>query len=148
MKVQEAAFRILGKEGRPLPSRELARLALQKGWVTSAAGDPVFSIASTIEKNIRTGTYNRPELVFVQTVTGRQIGLPNWKPQGLVLDHSRKMTSVQLPEELAEKVRLATYAHLAPSYDATLALIVRKGLAAAAPDIKEAILRRLETLDP
>ncbi len=148
MKVQEAAFRILGKEGRPLPSRELARLALQKGWVTSAAGDPVFSIASTIEKNIRTGTYNRPELVFVQTVTGRQIGLPNWKPQGLVLDHSRKMTSVQLPEELAEKVRLATYAHLAPSFDATLALIVRKGLAAAAPDIKEAILRRLETLDP
>lgn len=148
MKVQEAAFRILGKEGRPLPSRELARLALQKGWVTSAAGDPVFSIASTIEKNIRTGTYNRPELVFVQTVTGRQIGLPNWKPQGLVLDHSRKMTSVQLPEELADKVRLATYAHLAPSFDATLAMIVRRGLAASAPDIKKAILRRLETLDP
>ncbi len=148
MKVQEAAFRILGKEGRPLPSRELARLALQKGWVTSAAGDPVFSIASTIEKNIRTGTYNRPELVFVQTVTGRQIGLPNWKPQGLVLEHNRKMTSVQLPEELVDKVRLATYAHLAPSFDATLAMIVRRGLAASAPDIKRAILRRLETLDP
>lgn len=149
MKVQEAAFRILGKEGKPLPSRELARLALEKGWVTSASGDPVFSIASTIEKTIRTGTYNRPELVFVQTVMGRQIGLPNWKPQGLLLlEQNRKMTSVQLPEELVDKVRLATYAHLAPSFDATLAVIVRRGLAAAAPEIKAAILRRLETLDP
>lgn len=147
MKVQEAAYKILGSEGRPLPSRELARLALLKGWVTSASQDPVFSIASTIEKNIRSGTYNRPELVFVQTVTGRQVGLPKWRPQGIAPVQTRKMTSVQIPEELAEKVRLATHARLAPDFESAMAFLLKKGLAAAAPEIKAAMMRRLDELD-
>ncbi len=147
MKVQEAAFKILGSEGRPLPSRELARLALMKGWVTSASQDPVFSIASTIEKNIRSGTYNRPELVFVPTVTGRQVGLPNWRPQGLAPVQARKMTSVQIPADLAEKVRLATHARVAPDFESALAFLLKKGLSAAAPEIREAMLRRLDELD-
>lgn len=147
MKVQEAAYKILGEEGRPVSSREIAKIALERGWVTSGSNDPVFSIASTIEKNIRTGTYNRPELTFVRTVSGRQVGLPKWKPPGLSYQPSRRTVSVQIPEEIAEKVRLATQAKLAPSFEATVALLLRKGIVAAAPDIKAAMMRQLDTLD-
>ena len=130
-----------------MSSRELAALALERGWVSSAASDPVFSIASTIEKNIRVGTYNRPQLVFVKTPTGRRIGLPNWKPEDLHFEPTRRTVAVQIPEELADKLRLATQARIAPSFDATLALILRKGLAAAAPNIKAAMMRQLESLE-
>ena len=147
MKVQVAAYKILGEEGRPVSSREIAKIALERGWVTSRSHDPVFSVASTIEKNIRTGTYNRPELAFVRTVTGRQVGLPKWKPLSLSDPPSRGTMSVQIPEELAEKVRLATQAKLAPSFEATLALLLRRGIAAAAPDIKAAMMRQLDMLD-
>lgn len=147
MKVQEAAYRLLRAEGRPLSSRELARLALERSLVNSSASDPVFSIASTIEKNIRDGTYNRPQLVFLQTVTGRQVGLPSWKPQDISAEPSRRAVAVQIPEELADKIRLAQQARLAPSFDATVALLLRRGLAAAAPDIKASMLRQLEALE-
>ncbi len=147
MKVQEAAYKILGEEGRPVSSREIARIALERGWVTSRSNDPVFSVASTIEKNIRTGTYNRPELAFVRTVAGRQVGLPKWKPPGLSYPPSRRTVPVQIPEEIAEKVRLATQAKLAPSFEATVALLLKRGIAAATPDIRAAMMRQLDMLD-
>lgn len=147
MKVQEAAYRLLAEEGRPLSSRELARRALERGMVRSAASDPEFSIASTIEKTIRYGKYNRPELAFVQSASGRRIALPTWKPRSVPAAPERRMVSVQIPADLAEKIKLASQARIAPTYEATLALLLRRGLAAAAPEIKQALMQQLSALD-
>ncbi len=147
MKVQEAAYRLLTDEGRPLSSRELARRALERGMVTSASSDPVFSIASTIEKTIRHGRYNRPELVFVRSASGRRVALPAWKPRSVPAGPERRMVSVQIPADLVEKITLAAQARLAPTFDATTALLLRRGLAAAAPEIKQAVMRQLDALE-
>ena len=147
MKVQEAAYRLLQEEGRPLSSRELARRALERGMVTSASSDPVFSIASTIEKTIRDGRYNRPELVFVQSGSGRRVGLPSWKPRSVPAGPERRLVTIQIPGDLAEKITLAAQARLAPTFEATTALLLRRGLAAAAPEIKRAVLRQLDMLE-
>ncbi len=147
VKVQQAAHRLLLKEGRPISSREIAKLVLGLNWVTSKSKDPVFSVASTIEKNIRTGTWNNPRLVFVKTAAGRQIGLPNWRPLDIAPGPTRRNVSVQIPEELAEQIHLATHARLAPSFEAAVALLLKKGLAAAAADIRAAMLKQLDALD-
>lgn len=146
MKVQEAAYKLLATEGHPLPARELARMVLARGWVSSSSSDPVLSIASTIEKNIRGGTYNRPPLVFVPTVSGRRIGLPNWRPEGLPTPPRSRKVSVEIPEELVAKMELATQARLAPSFEETLLVLLRRGLRAAAPEIKASMLRQLDAL--
>lgn len=147
MKVQEAAYRLLTEEGRPLSSRELARRALERGMVTSAAGDPVFSIASTIEKTIRDGRYNRPELAFVPSTSGRLVGLPTWKPRSVPSMPARRTVAVQIPAELADKITLAAQARVAPTFEATTAWLLRRGLAAAAPEIKQAVIRQLDALE-
>lgn len=147
VKVHEAAYRLLMEEGRPLSARELGRRALERGMVASNAADPELSIASTIEKNIRSGTYNRPQLAFLSTPNGRRIGLPSWKPKSVPAAAERRMVSVQIPAELAEKIKLAAQAHLAPTFDATTALLLRKGLQAAAPEIKIAVMRQLDLLE-
>lgn len=147
MKVQEAAFKVLSSEGRPLSSRELARRILEGGMVTSAARDPALSVASTIEKNIRSKTYNRPELVFVHTSSGRLVALPSWKPRSVPPGPERRTVSVQIPADLADKIKLAAQAGLAPSFETTTAVLLRKGLAAAAPQIKVALMRQLEGLE-
>jgi hypothetical protein len=147
VKVQEAAYKLLVEEGRPLSSRELARRALDQGMVTSSSGDPVFSIASTIEKTIRHGRYNRPELVFVPSASGRRVGLPSWKPRSVPAAPERRTVSVQIPADLADKITLAAHARLAPTFEATTALLIRRGLAAAAPEIKSAVMRQLDALD-
>ncbi len=80
-------------------------------------------------------------------MAGRQVGLPKWKAPGLSYPSSRRTVPVQIPEEIAEKVRLATQAKLAPSFEATVVLLLRRGIAAAAPDIKAAMMRQLDMLD-
>ena len=147
MKVQEAAYKLLATEGRPLSSREIAARLLNNGTVTSGSADPVFSIASTIEKNIRSKTYNRPELAFVHSPNGRLVGLPTWNLRSLPATPERRMVTVQIPADLAEKIHLAEQARLAPSFEATTALLLRRGLAAAAPDIRAALLRQLAALE-
>ncbi len=147
MKVQEAAYKLLAAEGRPLSSREIAGRLLNNGTVTSASADPVFSIASTIEKNIRSKTYNRPELAFVHAPGGRLVGLPTWNLRSVPATPERRTVSVEIPAELAEKIHLAAHARLAPSFEATTALLLRRGLAAAAPDIRTALMRQLTALE-
>ena len=61
MTIQEAAYQILKELGKPLGSRDIARIALEKNMVTSTAQDPTQSHAQTIEKNIRDGIYNKPK---------------------------------------------------------------------------------------
>ena len=147
MTFQQAAHRLLLKEGRPIGSREIAKLVLGLDWVSSKSKDPVFSVASTIEANVRKGTYNNPRLVFVKTAAGRQIGLPHWKPLDIGPAPSRRTVSVQIPDDLADQIHLATQARLAPSFEATVALLIKRGLAAAAADIRGAMHRQLDALD-
>jgi hypothetical protein len=147
VKVQEAAYKLLAAEGRPLSSREIATRLLDQGMVTSSSGDPVFSIASTIEKNIRSRTYNRPELAFIQSTNGRLVGLPAWNLRSMPLAAERRTVAVQIPAELAEKVKLAAQARLAPTYEATVSLLIRSGLVAMAPEIKASLMRQLNALD-
>jgi hypothetical protein len=147
----EAAHTILLEEGRPLSSRELAKRMLDRNMVSSVSRDPVFSFASTIEKNIRDGIYNHPPLVFVNGPGGRLVGLPNWNggPQ-----HTRGTSSpdrpavpVLLPADLVDQLQLATQARLAASLGETTAYLLRKGLAASASEIKTGLLKQLESLD-
>lgn len=146
MKVQEAAYKLLAAEGHPLSSRELARMVLARGWVTSSSNDPVLSISSTIEKNIREEKYNRPRLVFVPTVSGRRIGLPAWRPEGLPAPPRSRKVSIDLPEGLINKIQLATQAKLAPSFEDTIVWLVERGLKSAAPEIRGSLLRQLDSL--
>jgi undecaprenyl pyrophosphate synthase len=78
MTIQEAARRILEEMGKPLSSRDIAKIALERRMVSSTAQDPIQSHAQTIEKNIRDGSYNKPKLVFLNSPQGRLIGLPIW----------------------------------------------------------------------
>ena len=45
MTIQEAAHNILKEFGKPLNSKEIARIALERGMVDSVAKDPVQSHA-------------------------------------------------------------------------------------------------------
>jgi hypothetical protein len=154
MTAQEAAYKILLEAGKPLLSREIAQLALDKGYASSSAKDPIFSIANTIEKNIRGGIYNSTQLVFVKTTDGRKIGLPsmnketaqdNSLPETQLRTHKTKVT-VELPQELISQVQLAYQAKLANSYDETVAMLIKKGLSSYASEIRERLFNQLEDL--
>jgi len=166
MTAQEAACRILNEAQRPLPSREIAEIALNKGYVSSSAKDPVFSIASTIEKNIRDDLYNSPRLVFIKTEYGRRrhkIGLPSMEIECPSMKEAGKTASatdpnqnfrakkkisvrVELPEELIERLHLASQAKLVANFDETVALLLQKGLSVAREEVQERVLRQLEQL--
>ena len=154
MTAQEAAYKLLKEAQRPLPSREIAEIALNKGYVSSSAKDPVFSITTTIEKNIREQRYNSPRLVFINTEDGRKIGLPSMKEAGKTASatdpnqnfRAKKKISVELPEELIERLHLASQAKLAANFDDTVALLLQKGLSVSREEVQERVLRQLEEL--
>ncbi|MFQ5442011.1 MAG: HTH domain-containing protein [Thermodesulfobacteriota bacterium] len=158
MTIQEAADQLLREEGQPLKSREIAKLALDRGLVYSNAKNPVFSHASTIEKNIRDEIYNRPKLVFIHTQAGRVIGLPEWSNEtesSLPLSESpavispvrTKNMSLKLPTNLYEKIELAAHAKIADTLEDTIILILKKGLSELTPAIKEGLTSQLRKLE-
>jgi len=151
MTIQEAAFDILNEVGKPLSSRELAKMALDRGMVTSYAKDPVQSHAQTIEKNIRDDVYNRPRLIFVPTAQGRLIGLPTWDNTEQMIrirnSETLKELKAKLPIEVFEKIRLAEQAKLAKDFDETVTLLLKKGLSAVAPDIKKGLIQQLNEFE-
>ena len=154
MTIQTAAFDLLKEEGKPLSSRELARRALAHGMVTSHAKDPVESHAQSLEKNIRSGTYNSPELVFVYTVHGRMVGMPGWGREeagtpvaGKTGQRVGASVPVLIPDRLVEQIKLAAQARIGATFEDTVSHLLRMGLEAAAPDIKTGILRQLDQLE-
>lgn len=151
MTIQKAAFDILNEVGKPLSSRELAKIALDRGMVTSYAKDPVQSHAQTIEKNIRDDVYNRPKLIFILTAQGRLIGLPTWDNIEQVIrirnSETLKELKAKLPIEVFEKIRLAEQAKLAKDFDETVTLLLKKGLSAVAPDIKKGLIQQLNEFE-
>ena len=53
---------------------------------------------------------------------------------------------VELPEELMERLHLASQAKLAANFDDTVALLLQKGLSVAREEVQERVLRQLEQL--
>lgn len=137
--------------GTPISSRELARIALDKGMVTSSAQDPVQSHAQTIEKNIRDEVYNNPKLIFIPSSQGRLIGLPGWEAQVLTADNKNTQSLAELrahiPSKLLDKIRLAEQAKLKKDFNDTVSLILTKGLSVLVPEIEEGLMKQLSALN-
>lgn len=150
MTAQEAAAKILNEKGMPLTSDEIARTALERDMVNSRAKDPVRSIASTIEKNIRDGTYNDPPLEFIESNRGRLVGLPGMN--GVNPEHkaqprdARGRLEVIVPQRLLEKLHLASQAGIAEDFEGTVSLILEKGLTALRGQVKAGLLRKIEEI--
>lgn len=154
MTIQTAARDLLHEEGKPLSSRELARRALDRGMVTSKARDPIESHAQALEKNIRSGIYNSPQMAFVFTTHGRMIGLPEWGDESTEATepatgqgHYGTSMPVRIPAAIVEQIKLAAQARIGATFDDTVAHLLRVGLREAAPDIKAGILEQVEALD-
>lgn len=151
MTIQEAAYQILKQLGKPLSSKYIAKIALEKHMVISNAKDPTQSHAQTIEKNIRDGIYNRPKLTFIHTIQGRLIGLPEWDSVPQITKNDQRQNlfelKVRIPIELYEKIRLAEQAKLENSFDETVSLILTKGLSLLSPEIKKGLMEKLASLN-
>ena len=151
MTIQRAAYEILRELGKSTSAKEIARIALARGMVTSRAQDPIESHSQTIEKNIRGETYNDPKLVFIHSPQGRLVGLPGWNsdlspaPDDKIPNLSE--LRVHVPTELLEKMRLADQAKLKNSFDETVSLILTKGLSILASEIKRGLMEQLDSLN-
>jgi len=151
MTIQEAAYKILEEMGKPLSSREIAKIALERRMVSSTARDPIQSHAQTIEKNIRDGIYNKPKLLFLNSSQGRLIGLPIWDsntyPTPDIKIRNLSELKVHVPTELLEKIKLADQAKLKNNFDETVSFILTKGLSILSPEIKKGLMEQLDSLN-
>ena len=149
MTIQKVAHELLVELKKPLSAKALAELALERGFPSSAR-DPVQSLAQTLEKNVREGIYNDPELAFVYVNGSRLIGLQAWKVIGPARQTAPPPAAAELsitvPVELLDQIQLAVQAKLADSRDETIALVLREGLATVAPRIKENLMTQLNKL--
>jgi HB1, ASXL, restriction endonuclease HTH domain len=151
MTIQEAAHQILSRERQALDSKTIAKLALEQGLVPSSAQDPIASLAQTLEKNIRDNVYNRPTLIFVHEGRRRLISLPgiNEPEKSAALRQPFSETqqlSIRIPSELMNKIQLAEQAKIGANFDDSVATLLREGLRAVAPRIKEVIESQLKEL--
>jgi len=141
MTIQEAAYQILQEEKRYLTSREIARHAIERRMVTSNARDQIQSLAQTIEKNIRGGAYNNPELCFAKDKNGqRVIGIPRWHMNGIAPDHfPPRVRTVEVTEETIKGIELAREAKLGESDTEVLSRLVRAGFKALEDEIRSGL---------
>lgn len=151
MTIQEAAYKILNETGKPLNSKDLARIALDRGMVTSHAQDPVASHAQTIEKNIRDNVYNKQKLIFIPSGTqGRLIGLHGWSSThptvGGPLPNLIEIKA-RIPSELLDKIKLAEQAKLKSNFDETVSFLLAKGLSMLSDEIKRGLMTQLNSLN-
>ena len=151
MTIQEAAYKILEEMGKPLNSREIAKIALDRRMVSSTAQDPIQSHAQTIEKNIRDGIYNKPQLVFVNSSQGRLVGLPIWDSNRYSAPDTKLQNlselKVHISTELLEKIKLADQAKLRNNFNDTVSLVLSKGLSILSPEIKKGLMEQLDSLN-
>ena len=149
--IKEAAYKILKESGKPISSKEIAQIALNRQMVRSVAQDPIQSHAQTIEKNIRNDIYNNPKLIFVYSSQGRLIGLPEWESNqpeiGTDIPYNLIELKARIPVELFEKIRIAEQAKLQNNFDETVTMLLSKGLSSVIPDIKKGMMQQLESLE-
>lgn len=150
MSIQKIAHAMLSEIGKPTSAKELAQKALSEGYHSSAK-DPVQSLAQTLEKNVRDGVYNNPELTFVHSNGRRLLSLLSWGREPAVpattAEASTEELTAQVPIEVLEQLQLADQAKVARTFDETVVLVLRKGLSVMAPQIKERLMERLEKLE-
>jgi len=132
MTIQEAAYQILVEEGHPLPSREIAKRALERGLVASKSRDPIQSHAQTIEKNIRDGIYNNPKLSFIRDKEGqRVIGLPAWDKGSMAPElSSSSLITVKVSEKSFEEIKIALESGLGKDESEVLSRLIHTGFKA------------------
>ena len=152
MTMQEVACSLLREHKRPMTAKELAQIALERGLVHSSAQKPIDSHAQTLEKNIRDGVYNKPELKFVDgPQRPRLLKLPEWedRPQAarsLPQTPSTVELKARIPSDLFEQAQLAVQARIADGFDETVAVLLRRGVSAAEADIRRGLMERLDKL--
>ena len=152
MIAQEAFDTLLREIGEPMAPKALAHLALQRGLVRSDARKPIDSIAQTVEKNVREEVYNEPPLKFVSGRKGeRLLALPEWEGNPPVGQVSRRPSTVadlsaRVPVDLLEQVQLAVQARIASGFGDTVTLLLRRGLAAEATNIRDGLMKQLKHL--
>ncbi len=149
MTIQETAHAILSEAGKPMSAKELAQIALDRGFPSSAKS-PVQSLAQTLEKNVRDNIYNKPPLKFIHVNGRRLLGLVSWVQESAASattpEPSSKELTIQVPHELLEQIQLAAQAKVADTFEETVALLLRKGLSAVAPQIREGLMEQLDKL--
>ena len=138
--MQEVAEQILREKGRPMTSTDLAQEALNRRLIESNAFKPIPSLSATLDKNIRTDTYNKPELKHINTLEGiRYIGLPEHDESDIRPETNTEIISVYLPAELNKRVKILIEARLKPSHDETIAWLIENGINHLNEEIKEHI---------
>jgi hypothetical protein len=152
MTIQEAARIIIEEFGKPMLSKDISKIAIDRGMVSSNAMDPINSLAQTLDKNIRSGVL--PRLIFIGGPRrGRLIGLPSWEGKPILSEHKYDKSAdfvelkARIPADMLEKVHLATQAKFASSFDETIIILLRKGLTAVAPEIRKRLLDQLDQFD-
>ncbi len=148
MIIQKAAYEILKEKGYPLSYKEIARIALVRGVVTSTARDPTSSLGATILKNIKDGIYNEPKLCFTRDKSGRRlISLPEWegKDKDKIVPPEPPRT-VEVDDETAKTIELARVAGVGKNESETVRCLIRAGFKALANEINSGLSKRLNEL--
>ena len=147
MTLQKIAHAILSEEGRLLSTRELTITALEKGLWHSDAKDPVSSGAASLDKNVRYGVYNTPELKFFYVEGRRKLGLPKWDEEPATAtapsQPRTKELTIRVPTEVLEHIEFAAQAKVMDTFEETVVLILTEGLSVMAPEIKKRLMEKL-----
>lgn len=149
MTIQKVAFQILKEEGHPLDSGEIAELALKRGMVSSNARDPVFSLKTTLLKNIRENKYNIPKLCFIGKERGRRlIGLPEWGQKDKTVTSPVYVPvhplMIEINGETVKMIRLAQVGGLGNSENETVSRLIHAGFKALSGEIESELSKRLD----
>lgn len=146
--IQQAAAALLSEYKRPLKSKELANLALQREMVApSAAKDPIQSLSQTLERNIRLDKGNKPRLLFVDTENGRGIGLPEWYEERKVEKKvNLEKIEVAVPADLLNKIKLYQSSFNFMTIEETIVHLAKKGLSATSEELIERLKSELDGL--
>ena len=141
--IQQAAAQLLEEQRRPIKSKELARMAQEKGLVApSMAKDPIQSLSQVLERNIRLDKGNKPRLIFIETEEGRCIAIPQWyEEKKIETKIESEVIQIALSEDIMNKVKLYQISFNLPSMEEAIVQLTKKGLSAAS----EELINRLKT---
>ena len=144
MTIQKAAYEILKEKGYPLSYKEIARIALVRGVVTSAARDPISSLGATILKNIKDGIYNEPKLCFARDEHGRRvIGLPEWVGKESAVTRSPTKT-IEISAEVADMLELARLAGLGDNETKVADRLIHDGFKTVKSEIETKLVNKVK----
>lgn len=146
--IQQAATELLSEYKKPLKSKDLARMAQERKMVApSMAKDPIQSLSQTLERNIRLDKGNKPRLIFVETESGRCIGIPEWYEEVKVEKKvARERVEVALSSDLINKVKLYQSSFKVMSMEESMVQLIKRGLSATSQELIDRLKLELEDL--